>query len=60
MNLADALWESFQDKIKTFVDQNGGSSSLPAVRNQGARPDWKRIKKHLNGEITSNQLRNDC
>ena len=60
MDLADQLWFSFQDEIKKFVDQKGGSSTIPTIRNQGDRPDWDKVEQFLNGEITLNELRNDC
>ncbi|MEQ9466624.1 MAG: hypothetical protein RLN88_04380 [Ekhidna sp.] len=60
MNRADDLWMSFQDKIKEFVEQNGGSATLPSQRNQGDRPNWHEAQQFLNGEITLEELRNDC
>lgn len=60
LSQADPLWMSFQDKISEFVNQNGGSSTLPSERNQGDRPDWLEVKRFLNGEISISELRNDC
>ncbi|MFW5700203.1 MAG: hypothetical protein ACOCWM_00810 [Cyclobacteriaceae bacterium] len=52
MDQADPLWESFQDKISDFVNENGGNSTLPKIRNHGTRPDWNKVKNFLNGKIT--------
>ena len=60
MSQADALWMSFQDRIKKFTEQNGGSASLPTQRNQGGRPDWNEVKRFLKGEITLEEIRSDC
>ena len=44
---ADNLWESFQEKTKTFINQNGGvSTKLTPIHN---RPDWNAVKDVLEG-----------
>ena len=56
----DNLWKSFQDIIHEYVNQHGGNSTLPSIRNQGDRPDWNKIKEFLKGEISINDIKNDC
>jgi len=44
---ADNLWESFQEKTKNFINQNGGTSTkLIPIHN---RPDWNTVKDVLEG-----------
>tara|TARA_B110000503_G_scaffold128217_1_gene198882 strand:- start:501 stop:2321 length:1821 start_codon:yes stop_codon:yes gene_type:complete len=44
---ADALWESFQEKLNIFVNDNGGNSTeLSPVIN---RPDWDKVQDVLLG-----------
>ena len=51
---ADDLWQSFQNKMKTFVNSNGGSSSiLTPIKN---RPDWDKVQQVLNGELPISEL----
>lgn len=52
---ADNLWESFQNNIKIFVNQNGGSSSIiPPIDDN--RPDWEKVQGVLMGNISSSKL----
>ncbi|WP_293889469.1 hypothetical protein [Sphingobacterium sp. UBA3549] len=55
---ADALWESFQGKVTSFVNQRGGSATIKA--SQKHRPDWSLVKKVLNGEAPLSTLSTDC
>ncbi|MFW2475420.1 MAG: hypothetical protein ACN4EP_00810, partial [Sediminibacterium sp.] len=45
-NTATNLWQSFQDKVKTFVNQSGGSANVgsPVI----ARPDWDLLRAVMN------------
>ncbi|MDY7395716.1 hypothetical protein UMM65_10715 [Aureibaculum sp. 2210JD6-5] len=45
---ADDLWESFQDKFETFVDQNGGNALAPTPKKY--RPDWTKAQDVLEGK----------
>jgi hypothetical protein len=53
---SDALWESFQEKLSTFVNLNGGSAEINFKETY--RPTWEKIKKVLRGEISIDEL--DC
>ena len=53
---SDALWESFQEKLSTFVYQNGGNVQVRP--RETYRPTWEKIKKVLRGEISIDEL--DC
>lgn len=55
---ADALWTSFQSIIDTFVNQNGGNSSIGAQ--QIHRPDWQAVKDVIDGKAPLSTLSNDC
>jgi len=44
---ADNLWESFQEKTKTFINQNGGVSSINTPITN--RPNWNKVKEILEG-----------
>lgn len=51
---ADALWESFQTKLKDHVNNNFGSSIIKEPTKN--RPDWEKIKKVLKGELPITEL----
>ncbi|WP_420573042.1 hypothetical protein [Kordia sp.] len=53
---SDALWESFQEKMITFVNENGGNAQMDFK--ESYRPSWEKIKKVLRGEISIDEL--DC
>lgn len=55
---ADALWESFQDKIANFVNQNGGQAAVALKEIQ--RPDWQLIKDVIDGRTPLSSLSSDC
>ncbi|MFA0961113.1 hypothetical protein AB9P05_04875 [Roseivirga sp. BDSF3-8] len=57
---ADDLWSSFQDKVSEFVNEHGGTATVPEIRNSGARIDYYKIEAYLKGEIGLLELRNDC
>lgn len=57
-NRADALWTSFIEKIRLFVDQNGGSASRAFVEIE--RPDWQKVRDVLDGKAPSSTLSKDC
>lgn len=44
---ADNLWENFQEKTNSFVNANGGSSSVNTPIHN--RPDWEKVKDVLEG-----------
>lgn len=45
---ADALWESFQNEVMEFVNNNEGSSTINTpIKN---RPDWDKVAEVLRGE----------
>lgn len=46
-NGADKLWNSFQDKIQSFVSQNGGTSVK--IEPTKGRPNWSEVGDVLNG-----------
>ncbi|MFD2555245.1 hypothetical protein [Sphingobacterium tabacisoli] len=54
----DALWNSFQDKIVTFVNNLQGNT----VKNtaQIHRPDWAIVKDVLEGRKPLSVLSTDC
>ena len=51
---ADSLWESFQEKTNTFINANGGSSSINTPIHN--RPDWDKVQQVLNGELPISEL----
>ena len=46
--------ESFQTKIDSFVNNNGGSSSENKLITN--RPDWDKVEQVLNGELSISEL----
>jgi hypothetical protein len=56
----DKLWSSFQDKVSAYVNDYGGESTIPEIRNSGTRVDYYKIDEFLQGEIGLLELRNDC
>ncbi|EDP96256.1 hypothetical protein U8527_09100 [Kordia algicida OT-1] len=51
---SDDLWESFQTKLKTHVNNNlGTSTTIEPIKN---RPDYKKVKKVLKGELPITKL----
>jgi len=48
------LWESFQNKTKDFVNNNGGNSTIISPTKN--RPDWDRVQQVLNGELPISDL----
>lgn len=55
---ADALWESFQSKISSYVNQNGGSATVvPAQKN---RPKWQDLADVIDGVKPLSTLSSDC
>jgi hypothetical protein len=57
---ADKLWKSFQDNVLEYVNQTGGSATLPDKRNRGSILYYPDIKDYIDGKITLTELRNDC
>lgn len=57
-NAADALWKSFQNKINTFVSNNGGSSEINAP--EILRPDWTLVKDIIDGKQPLSKLSKNC
>lgn len=55
---ADALWTSFVDKIREFVNDNGGSASRAFVEIE--RPDWQKVRDVLDGKAPLSTLSKDC
>jgi len=51
---ADELWNSFQNKIRSFVNNREGS----AIKNSAIkkRADWNKIKKILKAELQMSAL----
>lgn len=46
---ADQLWESFQQNLADYINNNGGSATVqPPVKE---RPNWEKVERYLNGEI---------
>ena len=57
-NDAGALWTSFVNSIRGFVNNNGGT----AVRAFAAteRPNWQEVKDVLEGRAPLSTLSSDC
>lgn len=55
---ADALWKSFQNGIKNFVNGNGGNASINIE--QTFRPDWNKVKKVIEGKAPLGSLSKNC
>ncbi|MFN3802743.1 hypothetical protein [Belliella pelovolcani] len=55
---AHALWGSFQNKISSFVNENGGSATV--VPAQTHRPEWQDLLDVINGEKPLSTLSSDC
>lgn len=55
---ADALWTSFQSMINSFVNQNGGNSSISAQ--QIHRPNWQQVIDVIDGRAPLSSLSKDC
>ncbi|MEB2787369.1 hypothetical protein, partial [Algoriphagus persicinus] len=55
---ADNLWKSFQNKLRDFVNQNGGSASKidPVI----LRPDWPDVLDVIDGIKPPSTLSKDC
>jgi hypothetical protein len=53
---ADELWESFQEKLNSFVNNpiNEGASTI--VTPSKNRPDWDKVQQVLNGELPISEL----
>jgi hypothetical protein len=46
---ADQLWQSFQQNLADYINNNGGSAIVqPPVTE---RPNWEKVERYLNGEI---------
>ena len=45
---ADNLWKSFQQGIKKYVNQNGGSASINTP--EYIRPDWTQLQNVFNDQ----------
>lgn len=47
---ADQLWQSFQQNLADYINANGGSAIVqpPVIE----RPDWDKVERYLNGEIS--------
>ena len=56
--VADALWESFQQGVASFVNKNGGVATIetPTI----FRPNWSTIEGVINGTLPLILLSNDC
>ena len=46
--VADDLWHSFVNKIKTYTDNHGGSAQANTAITK--RPDWYEVRDVLNGK----------
>ncbi len=51
---ADALWESFQSGIESYVNSNGGSATIQEP--EFLRPSWAKMRQFLEGEIDETAL----
>jgi len=51
---ADDLWESFQNKLKAYVNSNFGTAAKNTPTKN--RPDWTKVKKVLKGELPITEL----
>jgi len=56
---ADALWSSFQEKMKLYVNDHGGSASANGIT-ETHRPDWSALKDVVDGKKPLSTLSNDC
>jgi hypothetical protein len=45
---ADNLWESFQNKLDQYINDNGGSSQINIPVKY--RTDWEKVKEILEGD----------
>lgn len=52
---ADQLWESFQDKVKAFVNSHGGNATDKLTLK--SRPDWDLVGKVLTGQESIDKLK---
>lgn len=50
----DALWTSFQQKLKDYINQNGGNAT--ANNSVTYRPNWDEVFDVLNGQANSTSL----
>lgn len=57
-NHADALWNSFQDKIEAFVNTNKGVALKQNYTPM--RPKWQEVKDVLDGKKPVSTLQKDC
>lgn len=55
---ADALWTSFVDKIREYVNDNGGNASRAFMEIE--RPDWQKVRDVLDGKAPLSTLSTDC
>lgn len=55
---ADNLWKSFQSKIKSFVNEKQGISSI--LEEQICRPDYEQLKAVIEGRASLNSLNKAC
>lgn len=52
-----SLWSNVQDNLQSFINQNGGISSMYNPRSPHARPNWDDVKDFLEGKIDKSELR---
>lgn len=55
---ADALWESFQQKITNFVNTHQGQAQIVPAETE--RPKWQHIKDVIDGKKPLSSLSTDC
>lgn len=55
---SDALWKSFQQKLKDFIISKGGSAIIQNPEIQ--RPDWEIVKKVLQGILPLSTISKKC
>lgn len=54
-NAADNLWKHVQQKMTSYVNNNGGQAFVHTPIK--ARPKWEMVKKYLMGQITFTRLK---
>jgi hypothetical protein len=57
LNGADALWQTMQNKMVNFINQNGGQSSFYTEPYIKARPKWQDVEQFLRKEIDMVELK---
>lgn len=55
---ADNLWKSFQNKVRDFVNQNGGSATK--LNPEVLRPNWENVLDVIDGIKPLSTLSKDC